>query len=126
MSWPLTLGTISFFIAVVWGAPLIRILRTSGIGKQIRIEGPTQHQTKTGTPTMGGVMVLIPVILITGALNIANLLGNTLIGHSILVPIGTLIAFGSLGAIDDIAGLRGVRKGNGLRGRWKFLWQIAI
>jgi phospho-N-acetylmuramoyl-pentapeptide-transferase len=75
---------------------------------------------------MGGVMVLIPVILITGALNIANLLGNTLIGHSILVPIGTMVAFGSLGAIDDIAGLRGKQKGNGMRGRWKFVWQIVI
>ena len=126
MAWPLTLGAISFFLAVVWGRPLIRILRSGGIGKQIRIDEPTKHQTKTGTPTMGGIMILVPVVLITGALNIANLLGNTLIGRSILVPIGTLIAYGALGAIDDIAGLQGKRKGSGLSGRWKFIWQTVF
>ncbi len=121
MAWPLTLGTISFFIAVVWGAPLIRVLRSGGIGKQIRIEEPTKHQTKTGTPTMGGVMVLIPVLLITIALNIAALVGNTQSGRSILVPMATMVAFGVLGALDDIAGLRGKQKGIGLSGRSKFL-----
>ncbi len=123
MAWPLTLGTISFFIAVVWGAPLIRVLRSGGIGKQIRIEEPTKHQNKTGTPTMGGVMVLIPVLLITIALNIAALMANTQSGRSILVPMGSMVAFGLLGALDDIAGLRGRQKGVGLAGRWKFLWQ---
>lgn len=126
MAWPLTLGTISFFIAVVWGGPLIRLLKSVGIGKQIRIDEPTKHQTKTGTPTMGGIMVIIPVILITGALNIANLLGDTLIGRSILVPMGTLVCYGTLGAVDDLAGLRGERKGSGLSARKKFLWQTAF
>lgn len=126
MAWPLTLGTISFFIAVVWGGPLIRLLKSVGIGKQIRIDEPTKHQTKTGTPTMGGIMVVIPVILITGALNIANLLGDTLIGRSILVPMGTLVCYGTLGAVDDLAGLRGERKGSGLSARKKFLWQTAF
>ncbi len=126
MAWPLTLGTISFFLAVVWGRPLIRILKSVGIGKQIRIDEPTKHQTKTGTPTMGGVMVLVPVIIITGTLNLANLLGNTLIGRSILVPIGTMLAFGVLGAVDDIAGLQGKRKGSGLSARWKFIWQTIL
>ncbi len=126
MAWPLTLGTISFFLAVVWGGPLIRVLRTVGIGKQIRIEEPTKHQTKTGTPTMGGVMVLIPVLLITIALNIAALMGNTISGRSILVPMGSMVAFGLLGALDDIAGLRGRQKGIGLSGRWKFLWQTLF
>jgi phospho-N-acetylmuramoyl-pentapeptide-transferase len=126
MAWPLALGTISFFIAVVWGGPLIRLLRSGGIGKQIRIEEPTKHQTKTGTPTMGGVMVLIPVLLITVALNIAALMANTQSGRSILVPMGSMVGFGLLGALDDIAGLRGQRKGLGLAGRWKFLWQSVF
>ncbi len=126
MAWALTLGTISFFIAVVWGGPLIRTLKAEGIGKQIRIDEPTKHQTKTGTPTMGGIMVLVPVILITSALNIANLLGNTLIGRSIIVPIGTMFAFGALGAVDDLAGIRGKRKGTGLLGRYKFIWQTLF
>ena len=126
MAWPLTLGTISFFLAVVWGSPLIRLLKAHRLGKQIRIEEPTGHQVKTGTPTMGGVMVLVPVLVITSALNLANLLGNTLIGRSILVPMATMLAFGLLGMLDDFAGVRGKRKGEGLRARYKFLWQSVI
>jgi len=126
MAWPLTLGAISFFLAVVWGAPLIRLLKAQRLGKQIRIEEPSEHQVKTGTPTMGGVMVIVPVLVITAALNIANLLGNTLIGRSVLVPMGTLVLFGTLGALDDVAGIRGSRKGTGILGRYKFLWEVAL
>ncbi|MBI5303115.1 MAG: phospho-N-acetylmuramoyl-pentapeptide-transferase [Chloroflexi bacterium] len=126
MAWALTLGTISFFIAVVWGGPLIRALKAYKLGKQIRIDEPTKHQVKTGTPTMGGIMVLVPVVLITGALNIANLLGNTFIGRSILVPMTTMVLFGILGAIDDLEGIRGKRQGDGMRGRVKFAWQVGF
>ena len=126
MAWPLALGTISFFLAVVWGSPLIRLLRAYSLGKQIRIDEPTEHQVKTGTPTLGGVMVIGPVLIITIGLNLAALMGNTLIGRSILVPMLTLLAFGILGGLDDLAGIRGKHKGEGLRARYKFLWQSII
>jgi phospho-N-acetylmuramoyl-pentapeptide-transferase len=126
MAWALTLGAISFFLAVIWGAPLIRMLKTHGLGKQIRIEEPTRHQIKTGTPTMGGVMIIVPILLITIALNIANLLGMTLIGRSILVPMLAMALFGILGALDDLAGIRGTRKGDGMRARYKFVWQLGF
>ena len=126
MAWPLTLGAISFFLAVIWGAPLIRLLKTQRLGKQIRIEEPTKHQVKTGTPTMGGIMVIVPVVIITATLNLANLMGNTLIGRSVLVPMGTLLLFGTLGALDDLAGIRGRRQGTGILGRYKFLWEVAF
>lgn len=123
MAWPLTLGTISFFLAVVWGSPLIRLLKAYSLGKQIRIDEPTKHRVKMGTPTMGGVMIIGPVLIITIGLNLAALMGNTLIGRSILVPMGTLLTFGILGALDDLAGIRGARKGEGLSARQKFLVQ---
>ena len=41
MAWPLTLGAISFFLAVVWGGPLIHLLKMYSLGKQIRVEEPT-------------------------------------------------------------------------------------
>lgn len=130
MAWPLTLGAISFFLAVIWGAPLIRLLKTRGLGKQIRIEEPTIHQKKTGTPTMGGIMVVVPVVLITIALNIVNLLGDTLIGRSIIIPMATMATFAIIGALDDLRGLRAKRNGNGsgngIRGRYKFLWQTLL
>src|SRR5512140_1721052 len=113
MSIPLALGTLSFLLAVIWGGPLIRWLREHKVGKQIRVEGPTSHQTKMGTPTMGGVMILIPVAIITIVLNIYNLLGVTVIGRSILVPLFTMLGFGILGGIDDWTGLRQIRHGIG-------------
>jgi len=111
-------------LAVIWGRPLINLLRRLRIGKQIRIDGPSTHQTKIGTPTMGGLMVLVPVLVITGVLNIANLLGLTLIGRSILVPMGVMVAYGLLGALDDLTGVR--RVPTGMLARYKFLWQTIF
>ena len=124
MAYSLALGTITFLLAVIWGQPLINLLKRWGIGKEIRIEGPSTHQVKTGTPTMGGLMILIPVLLITGILNIGNLLGLNLIGRSILVPMAVLIAFGTLGAVDDLMGVKVIP--TGLLGRYKLLWQIIF
>ena len=76
MPFALALGTVSFFIAVIWGPPLIRLLRGWRIGKQIRVELPTNHHTKMGTPTMGGLMFLVPVMLITVLMNLANFLSD--------------------------------------------------
>ncbi|MBC7257774.1 MAG: phospho-N-acetylmuramoyl-pentapeptide-transferase [Chloroflexi bacterium] len=125
MASSLTLGTISFLLAVFWGGPLIRVLKKYRIGKQIRVDGPSSHMVKMGTPTMGGLMMIIPVLLITAALNLPNLRGLDLIGRSILLPMGVMLAYGILGAIDDLAGVRGTR-GTGLLARYKFLWQVLI
>ena len=95
MTYPLTLGAITFFLAVIWGRPLINWLIRNEMGKKIRIEGPVSHQTKMGTPTMGGLMVILPVLIITGLLNFANLLGFNLIGQSVLVPMGTCLLYTS-------------------------------
>jgi phospho-N-acetylmuramoyl-pentapeptide-transferase len=124
MAYSLTLGTIAFLLAVIWGRPFINLLKQLGIGKRIRIEQPSTHQVKTGTPTMGGLMILIPVLVITSVLNVANVLGFNLIGRSILVPMGVMITFGTLGAIDDLMGVKVLPVG--LLGRYKFLWQLIF
>jgi len=128
MAYSLAVATITFFIAVLMGAPLIGWLKRHRIGKQIRINGPSSHQTKTGTPTMGGLMILVPVIAITVALNLLNLVGLTFIGRSIMFPLGVLVAYGALGAFDDYAGVRGLRQepGTGVLARYKFLWQTIF
>jgi phospho-N-acetylmuramoyl-pentapeptide-transferase len=143
MPFTLTLGTVSFFVAVIWGRPLINLLRRWHIGKQIRLDGPSSHQAKMGTPTMGGLMILVPVFVITVVLNFANFLsgfaagraflayfgfehGSTLIGKSILVPLGVMVGFGLLGAFDDLAGVRGRHQGIGLLARYKFAGQVLI
>ena len=142
MAYSLFLGTITFILAVIWGAPLIGLLKKYGLGKKIRIDGPDSHQVKMGTPTMGGLMIIVPVFLITVVANFVEIVSTTaagdalldrlgvarqaFFGESLLVPLGIMIAFAALGAVDDWAGVRGHRRGEGLRGRWQFLSQLII
>jgi phospho-N-acetylmuramoyl-pentapeptide-transferase len=123
----LSLGGITFVLTVIWGGPLVQVLRMLKIGKQIRIEGPQRHITKLGTPTMGGWLFIIPVVIITGTLNLVSIVTEVnVIGRSILLPLVVLLAFAGLGAWDDWKGIHGVRRGEGLRARWKFLIQIVL
>jgi phospho-N-acetylmuramoyl-pentapeptide-transferase len=94
MAHALLWGAVSFLLAVVTGGPLIRLLRKHGIGKTIRIDGPSSHLKKVGTPTMGGLMVLVPVTVVT---LLTNLVGH----YSILMPIGVMVAYALLGLYDD-------------------------
>ncbi len=127
MSFALILASISFLMVVFWGGPFISLLKRWRVGKRIRIDGPSGHQTKMGTPTMGGVLITIPVILITLALNIYNLIGDdTVLGRSILVPLGVMIAYGVLGAFDDWAGVKGMRRGEGFTARFKIQIELAL
>lgn len=122
----LSLGGITFLLVVIWGGPLIQVLRLLKVGKQIRIEGPQRHFTKLGTPTMGGWLFIVPVLLITGVLNLVTILSDlTVIGRSIVLPMGIMLGFGILGAVDDWIGVRRGR-GEGLKGRWKFSIQVAL
>ena len=123
----LSLGGITFLLTVIWGGPLIQVLRNLKIGKQIRIEGPQRHFTKLGTPTMGGWLFVIPVLLITGVLNLVSITSElTVLGRSVLLPMAVMLAFALLGALDDWMGVRGGRRGEGLKGRWKFLAQTVL
>ena len=120
------LAGLSFMLTVIWGGPLLRVLRYFKIGKQIRVEEPGKHMVKMGTPTMGGVMIILPVLLLTILMNAAALIGFKLSGKSVLLPLATMLAFGLVGAIDDWEGIRGKRKGEGMRARTKFLLQWLI
>lgn len=122
----LALSGISFMMTVIWGPPLLRILKHFRIGKVIRVEGPNSHISKMGTPTMGGIMIILPVVLLTLLLNAASLLGLNVLGRSIIVPLGALVIYAFLGMIDDWEGIRGSRRGLGMRARTKFLIQVAI
>ncbi len=127
MAYPLTMGAVSALLAVLFGAFVIRWLKANRVGKQIRIEEPTGHQIKTGTPTMGGIMIVLPIVLITAALNLASLLGESVIGRSVLVPMAIMLTYGILGALDDLAGIRGTNgHGLGMRARYKFLVQTLL
>lgn len=126
-SMALALAGFSFMLTVIWGSPLIRILRYFKVGETIRVEGPERHFAKLGTPTMGGVMIVLPVALVTLLLNAASILGPTrVLGRSVLLPLGILFLYALLGSVDDWEGLRGRRRGEGMRARTKFALQVAF
>jgi phospho-N-acetylmuramoyl-pentapeptide-transferase len=123
----LTLGVTAFLLTVIWGGPFIELLKRYRVGKQIRVDGPQTHFVKMGTPTMGGLLFLVPVLGITAVLNVVSLV-RPVIGRSILLPLGIMVFFAALGSWDDWEGLRGKRaqSGEGMLGRYKFLYQWVL
>lgn len=122
----LVLAGISFVLTVIWGGPLIRILRRFEVGDSIRQEAPERHQQKVGTPTMGGVMFILPVLLVTGLLNAVPIIGLSGVGRSILVPLLGMLGFALLGGIDDWQKLRRSDTGEGMGARQKLLIQLIM
>lgn len=123
----LSLATLSFILTVIWGSPLLRVLRHFRIGKLIRVDEPTHHFVKMGTPTMGGVLFILPTLLLTGLLNAVTLIGFfNIAGRSILLPMLVMVSYALLGALDDWEGIRGPRRGEGMRARTKFLIQVIL
>jgi len=126
----LSLAGLAFVMTAIWGGPLLRILRHYKIGKIIRVEEPGHHGVKMGTPTMGGVMFIFPVLLFSGLLNAEALIGGRSdvvgVGRSILLPMAVMAGFAVLGAVDDWEGIRGKRKGDGMRARTKFMFQVIL
>ena len=83
MSRALLLAAAAFILTLLSGGFWIRFLRAKKIGKQIRIDGPQSHMVKTGTPTMGGIIILLPVVVLT-------LLFNLVDRWSMLLPLAVL------------------------------------
>lgn len=124
----LALSGLSFVMTVIWGGPLLRVLRHFKIGKLIRVEGPNRHFTKMGTPTMGGVLFILPIAMLTLLLNAVTLLdvGLQMSGRSVILPLAVMLVYGMLGAVDDWEGIRGPRRGLGMRARTKFILQVML
>ena len=75
---------------------------------------------------MGGILIVIPVLFLTILFNAGPVFGLTIFGKSIFVPLVVLILYALIGSIDDWAGLRGQRGGEGLSPRMKFALQTIV
>jgi phospho-N-acetylmuramoyl-pentapeptide-transferase len=118
---------VAFLLAVIWGAPLVEVLRRLRIGVKLHVDGPNWHTGKAGTPSMGGLLIVIPAFLITLMANFVNLIrpNNSVgTGISILVPLFVLVGFALIGAVDDVVKTR--TQGEGISARAKILAQIAL
>lgn len=108
----------ALFLALVLGPWLIRRLSELQIGQFIREEGPKSHQAKAGTPTMGGVLIVISTVVPT-------LLWADLKNSYVLLCMGSMLAFAAIGFVDDYEKV--VRRHNkGLSARAKFGYQVLI
>jgi phospho-N-acetylmuramoyl-pentapeptide-transferase len=108
----------ALILSLLSGPWLIRKLKQFQIGQYIREEGPQSHQAKAGTPTMGGVLILLCMVLPT-------LLWADLSNPLVWLTIGVTLAFGGIGFWDDYQKLRR-RQNLGLRARSKILYQILV
>jgi len=122
----LALAGFSFVLTVIWGPPFLRVLRHFNVGEKIRVDGPERHFSKLGTPTMGGLLIILPVTFITLLLNATSLFGMHLLGRSVLLPLSVMVAFGTLGAIDDWESLRGRKGARGMKAKTKFIMQTVL
>lgn len=113
----ITTIAISFFITLILGPIFIPLLRRLKVGQSIRNEGPKSHYSKSGTPTMGGLIMIIAILITTltaGKLN-----------KDLFMIIFATIGFGLIGFIDDF--IKVVLKRNlGLKAYQKLAGQIII
>ena len=125
MGLALTMAGATFLLSVIWGAPLIELMRRLRLGKNIRIDGPATHAVKVGTPAMGGVLIIGWTLLVSIVVNIVQFVQALEIAESVVIPLGVMVAYSILGGIDDYQGIR-LRPGEGMKARVKIWIQLAI
>jgi len=105
-------------IALVVGPGMIRYLSSSNIGQNVRNDGPESHFSKAGTPTMGGALILVAIV-------VSTLLWSDLSSRFVWVVLFVTIGFGAIGWIDDY---KKIALGNskGLSAKSKYLWQSIV
>jgi phospho-N-acetylmuramoyl-pentapeptide-transferase len=102
-------------LSLVIGPHLIRKLNYHQIGQVVRNDGPQSHLSKAGTPTMGGALILISIL-------VSSLLWSDLNNAYVWVVRGVTASFGAIGWIDDYRKIY-ERNPKGLPARWKYFWQ---
>ena len=108
----------ALLMAVIIGPKMIRWLQHMQIGQTVRDDGPESHLAKSGTPTMGGLLILAAIVT-------SVLLWADLTNRYVWVTLFVVVTYGAIGFIDDYRKV--VRKDpKGLIARWKYFWQSVI
>ena len=110
-------GIVAMVISILAGPKFIAFLRRNEFGQHVREEGPQHHVVKQGTPTMGGLLMVLAMSIAFLALSRYTAAGLTVF----LVTIGCA----AVGFADDLIKLRH-RRSLGLAGRWKLLLLVGI
>jgi phospho-N-acetylmuramoyl-pentapeptide-transferase len=113
----LVAAAIAFLLSMTFGPAVIAYLRSRKLGKSIRELGPESHSVKSGTPTMGGIIIILPVVVSTLLVNFS--------GRSMVVPLAALVLNGLVGWADDRHSLVGASQ-HGFSVRVKFGTLLAL
>jgi phospho-N-acetylmuramoyl-pentapeptide-transferase len=108
----------ALLISLLMGPWLIRKLKELSVGQHIREDGPQSHQTKAGTPTMGGLLIVASILIPT-------LLWANLRNVYVWIAMGSLVGFGAIGFYDDYTKIKKMRN-LGLTARQKFALQVLV
>lgn len=108
----------ALLVGLLCGPLTIRWLRGLQIGQMVRDDGPKSHLSKAGTPTMGGVLILL-------AITVSTLLWGDLRQKSLWVVLLVTLSFGLIGWVDDYRKLV-LKNSKGLPARWKYFWQSLV
>ena len=108
----------TLLICFIFGGKIIEFLRRIKVGQNIRTDGPQTHLAKSGTPTMGGIFIILSVV-------IAMLFWGDLKNKNILITISAFLAFGAIGFIDDYLKVKR-RNSEGLPAWAKLAGQFAV
>lgn len=114
----LFLAGLTFLVTLLLGGQIVRILRRYRIGKKVRLDGPATHLVKEGTPTMGGLMIVLSVFAVNALFNLSGRL-------SMALPLGVVLSAGTLGAVDDLLNTAGGKR-SGIAARFKFSWLLLF
>jgi phospho-N-acetylmuramoyl-pentapeptide-transferase len=106
----------AMLLSILLGPWLIARLRAFQIGQHIREDGPQSHHKKAGTPTMGGLLICLSIIIPT-------LLWSNLRDPAVWVALAGLVTFGAVGFLDDYTKVRNKRN-LGLTARWKLALEV--
>jgi phospho-N-acetylmuramoyl-pentapeptide-transferase len=112
----LVAALVALIISLLAGPAFIDFLRRNEFGQQIREEGPQHHSVKQGTPTMGGLLIVLAASIAFLAISVYTVPALTIFG--------TMLACGAIGFLDDWFKLRH-RRSLGLNARWKMLLLLA-
>jgi phospho-N-acetylmuramoyl-pentapeptide-transferase len=115
-------GGLSLIFTLLGTRVAIRVLTTKGYGQLIRDDGPTTHHTKRGTPTMGGLVIILSVV---SAYLLAKLITTDAPSYSALLLLFLLVGLGTVGFLDDYIKIAKQRS-LGLRSKAKFAGQTLV
>ena len=125
MSYQIKILLLAFFIGVITSLIVIPIIKRRKIGQNERYDGPQSHLKKQGTPTMGGIIMMISLLLLGGILYYEYYITEPEVAKNLILLIITTLGFGLIGFIDDFKKVV-LKNTKGLKPAYKMLGLLVI